>query len=224
MYFRMPILTSDCFQEDAIVLMSKNFIEEHRAQLELFGRIIYHAQYTESLKEVMELIDADSHHDLDFSVLFGEDNDPHEYMTTKFKEGFNPLAAVDALREHYPISRLINDFGELDIEFIEEASELDYHELYPLYCKPDDEHIYYCLQHLKAVAFFEVEGCYFMGLTTSGSPMSDKLAYGYMLVDDCIPPNILELNPKIAHQNRKYTGLSIAQEKTVTAFLIDQDG
>jgi hypothetical protein len=213
MNVNMPILHSDCFNKDSIVLITKNFIEEHRQSLECFSGIFSHLEGTEDIDEARELILADSYHDNDFSLLFGDDNDPHEHAMNRLGAGIDNSYVINLLRDKNGISRLINDSGELDIELIEEASELDCNEMYPLFSKPTDKHICYCLQNLNEIAFFEIEGCYFMGLTTSGSDMSAKIAYGYMLVDNCVPSNYIS--------DRKYLGLSDKQEETLKKFIKD---
>jgi len=96
-----------------------------------------------------------------------------------------------ALEEKFAFLYYLDDEYNVSDYYIDRVTSLETGSVYPLYCEPKDVHIRECLESLKCVGYFEVDGHWFVGLTSSGMLMDKEIAYGYLLVDQCIPDNIL---------------------------------
>jgi hypothetical protein len=206
MYVQIPTLNSECFKSELIYSLSKLFVEQQENNLRVLGLIVRALEENTDIDNA--IVQIESHKgsaQYNLRKIIPEDKDPFDFSLSMLREMNEVQDVLNAFREAFPISRLIDSQGQTSIDLIEEYTELDFSELYPLYSKPSDEVISYFLQHVPAVAFFEIEDNYFMGLTTSGSSQSNKLALGYLMVDHYIPHNYI---PK---KKSQYFGLSDEQ-------------
>lgn len=214
MFVRIPAINAECFIEESIYSLTKRFIESQEWNLTVLGRIVTELSENEDGDDAFEQIESDADSmACDFEVMIPEGKtNPFDFVLNLLRSGESTESTLSQFREEYPILTLVDEQGEVSIDTVEKYTELDYSELYPLYCKPSDEVLSHFLQHTPAVAFFEVEGNFFMGLTTSGSYQGDKIALGYLMVDDYIPHNYID------RKKNRYDGLSDEQALMINAF------
>lgn len=119
-------------------------------------------------------------------------------------------ALIQGIKEAIPLLDFVEGDDEKTLSNIDKRCELGYNTVYPIYCKPSDEAVSSVLAADTSIGFLEIEGSWFIYLHSSGSDMSVDIGYGYLLVDDCIPNNILsgmpyqEMNPMITEAMNAY--------------------
>lgn len=219
MYVRIPQLNAEAFNLEAKISLSSIFLTEKEGSLSVLGLIISALNDSEdgdTAFNSIEDITSGAHTDFE-SMVDKDQQDPVDFVLDSLRSGNEPEKILEELKDNYAMTKFLDDEGRFDIEKVEDATEMDVSELYPLYCKPSDETISYCLRNMPAIAFIEIEGNYFMHLTTSGSCQNDKIALGYLMVDDYIPHNY------ISNKKSEYYGLSDEQERMINDFF-DTEG
>ncbi|MDP2566410.1 hypothetical protein [Pseudoalteromonas marina] len=188
---RIPSITASIFDQEKVVSLTASYLQSKMDVLESV-RDLY-CEIDEAIEEGENIQNILSKRKDDFDEpekleLF-DDNNLIDFIQNKELDNLTDI--IDTLRGEWPILDVVDVSEAIFYDNIEQKSELSWGEVFPLYCEPKEETIKHFIDLCSCVAFMEVEGNYFIYLTTSGQDFSRELAYAYLCVDDCIPSNIL---------------------------------
>lgn len=188
---RIPSITASIFDQEKVVSLTASYIQSKMDVLESV-RDLY-CEIDDAIDEGENIQNILSNRKDDFDEpekleLF-DDNNLIDFIQNKELENLTDI--IDTLRGEWPILDVVDVSEAIFYDNIEQKSERSWGEVFPVYCEPKEETIKHFIDLCQCVAFMEVEGNYFIYLTTSGQDFSRELAYAYLCVDDCIPSNIL---------------------------------
>lgn len=188
---RIPSITASIFDQEKVVSLTASYLQSKMDVLESV-RDLY-CEIDEAIDEGENIQSILSKRKDDFDEpekleLF-DDNNLIDFIQNKELDNLTDI--IDTLRGEWPILDVVDVSEAIFYDNIEQKSERSWGEVFPLYCEPKEETIKHFIDLCQCVAFMEVEGNYFIYLTTSGQDFSRELAYAYLCVDDCIPSNIL---------------------------------
>lgn len=206
---RMPSISASIFEQEKVVSLTNSYIQSKIDILEsvrdLYCEI---SEAVDSGEDIQSILSnrKDDFDDQEKLELF-DDNNLINFIQNKELDNYTDI--IDTLRAEWPILALVDESETIFYDNIASQSERQWGEVFPLYCEPKEETVKHFIDICQCIAFMEVEGNYFIYLTTSGQDFSRELAYAYLCVDDCIPSNIL-----YAEQNFSSAGEYIANKLT----------
>ena len=191
-HIRIPALSVDIFKDEDQNFLTEKFLNEHKEIFDVTSNLLSVLEGDdESLNEELSLIldDFESQNCIDF---YNGDNIAIEMLNIRLSAKMSGNELIQILNEKYPIIGLIVDSDEDIMQSrIDNFTQVAYGEYYPLYCQPKKEVIKHFVEVCSDVAFIDIGGNYFAYLTGCGSDLSRQIAYAYLMVDDCVPHNIM---------------------------------
>ncbi len=206
---RIPSITASIFDQEKVVSLTASYIQSKMDVLESVRDLYCEIEEAIDKGETIQSILANRKDDFDEpeKLELFDDNNLIDFIQNKEIDNFTDI--IDTLRGEWPILNIVDVSEAAFYDNISKASERSWAEVFPLYCEPKEETVKHFIDLCNCVGFMEVEGNYFIYLTTSGQDFSRELAYAYLCVDDCIPSNILT-----EHENFSPAGEYIASKLT----------
>lgn len=188
---RMPSITASIFDQEKTVSLTASYIQSKMDVLESVREL--YCEIGDAIDEGESIQSILSNRKDDFDepeklALF-DDTNLIDFIQNKELDDLTDIE--DTLRGEWPILDVVDVSEAMFYDNVNKVSERSWGEVFPLYCEPKEETVKHFIDTCQCVAFMEVEGNYFIYLTTSGQDFSRELAYAYLCVDNCIPSNIL---------------------------------
>tara|TARA_B100002049_G_scaffold237255_1_gene227315 strand:- start:4030 stop:4689 length:660 start_codon:yes stop_codon:yes gene_type:complete len=203
-FIRVPSISKDAFDQEQMTSLTEVYLSQNEDALnlasELLQKLAQHDDLEETLNEISKMIE--DFDDSDILSFFDEQNLARYVLETKSNTGMDLTDIEQELTKRFPIFIVIDADHEVMQERITRQTQLCFGELYPLYCTPKDDVIRHFIEHCGEVGFMEIgDGNYFAYLTSSGMLFNKQIAYAYLMVDDCVPSNIMSHNDSVSELN-----------------------
>lgn len=188
---RIPSITASIFDQEKVVSLTASYVQSKMDVLESVRDLYCEIDDADDEGESIESILSNRKSEFDDPEKLELFDDINLIDFIQNKELDDLTDIIDTLRAEWPILDVVDVSEASFYDNVEKLSERSWAEVFPLYCEPKEETIKHFIDTCQCVGFMEVEGNYFIYLTTSGQDFSRELAYAYLCVDDCIPSNIL---------------------------------
>lgn len=190
---RIPSVDSNLFNDDDKVSLTKGFLTENDDVLFYAYEFIYELEFGDVEEIEQELTDRIETMGRDDCLsFFGGTNLAEWALEVRRDTGDSFRRIAEQAKIKFPILAVVASPTMDHTEYFDRYTEEQYGEIYPLYCKPSNEVIRHFLEVCPTIAFMEIgDGNYYAYLTACGKDMSGEIAYAYLMVDDCVPTNIM---------------------------------